>query len=161
VAPSGRLDRKAELARLRGIGKKRLVAFRDRSAPFDPAIQPGQLRREHRRLDGVETEIAADAVVVVRRRRAVHTQASHEGGQRIVVGRHGPGVARGSQVFRRVEGKRRHRREGARGLPAIRRADRLAGVLEHRNPARGRDLEDGAHVRALTVEVHRLDRLRL
>ena len=118
------------------------VERRDRAAALVPGRQTRKLRAEHGRLDRVEAEVAADALVDVRLRRAVDAEVPDERGERVVVRRHRAGVPGRAEVLRRIEGERAEVPEGPRGAAARRRPDRLTRVLQDGNPPRPGDRED-------------------
>ncbi len=130
------------------------------AAHLGPAREVRQLHPQHRGLQRVEPEVAADALVEVFRLGAVVAQQPDFVRQR---------ARRWSSPARR----RRTRRGSCSGRtrssptvpivpacrPLIGRADRLRGILDHRDRRLRGDVEQRIHVGALAVEVDRDDRL--
>ena len=117
--------RRHELAVRRGIG-----------APLPvPVAQMRQLHAQHRRLQRIEPEIAADGMMHVFRLRAVIAQQPHARREPLVHGRHEPAVAKAAEVLRWKKRKAADRAERARGLSMVGRTNRLRGVLDDGNAA--------------------------
>ena len=114
-----------------------------------------QLHVEHRGLDLVEPEIAADELVVVLRLHAVHAQLHELRGQRFVVGDAGAGITEGAEVLGGEERQAADVADGA-GAPALRvfGADGLRGIFDDAQAVTARDLHDARHVGHLAVQVH-------
>ena len=123
----------------------------------------GEMRRfhpQHRGLQRIQPEIAADGLMVVLRFAAVIAHQSDARGERRVVRRHQSGVAERAEVLARKEREAAAVAERSGLTPAIGRADRLTCVFDHRDVARARDLQQRLHVDRLSVQVDRDDRFR-
>ncbi len=121
------------------------------------------MRRLHpkdRRLNGVETKVSADPRVHVLRLRAVVAEQPDLVGERGVIRRHQTAVAEAAQILRREERKTSCRAKSTGQLPVIPRADRLGGVLDHRDARLARQLQDRVHVGGEPVEMDRHNRAR-
>ena len=160
VPASGRFRRQRQAARPLRPGEALPVARRDRPPPLVPGLQIRELRHEDGRLDRLHPEIAAHARVVVALGLPVHPQAPQKPRQTGIVRRDRARVPRASQVLRRIEREGGHRAECPRRALLVGRPDRLAGVFENGDAAASGDFQDRLHVRALAVEMDRLDRLR-
>ena len=125
-----------------------------------PVVEVWQLDQQHRRLQLVEPEVAADHRVVVLRLHAVHAQLLQPRRQRLVVGRAQPAVAEGTQVLGREEREAADVAEAADPPAApVLGADRLRRVLDDPQPEARGQFRDRVHVGGLAVEVHRHDGL--
>ena len=115
-----------------------------------------QLDVEHRGLQLIDTEVAADERVVVLGLAAVHAQHVHALGERRIVGDAHAGIAEGAEVLGREERQAADVAEAA-GAPLlrVRSADRLRGILDDLQPVAPRDLHERVHVGHLPVQVHR------
>ena len=124
-----------------------------------PAIQVRQLHVEHRGLQLIDTEVAADERVVVLRFPAVHAQHGEPLGERRIVGDTRAGIAEGAEVLGREEGQAADIAEtaGARAV-RVRRADRLGGILDHLQGMGPGEWQQRLHVGQLAIEVHRHQR---
>ena len=152
-----RLDR---LARDRPARKARVVEGGVALPARAPVIQMLQLHVEHRGLDLIEAEIAADERVVVLRLAAVHAQDFQALGERGIVGHAHAGIAECAEVLGGKERKAADVAEAAAALALrIFRADRLRGIFDHLQAVSPRDLHERAHVGDLAVELHRHQRL--
>ncbi len=97
--------------------------------------------------------------MVVFARLAVIAQNLHFSRQFGVVGHDRARLAQRAEVFAGIKAETARHPHGA-GLPAfVSRPVRLAGILNHRDAAPGRDFENRIHVRALAKEMHRDDGL--
>ena len=124
-----------------------------------PAIEVLELDAQDGGVDRVESEIAADDLVVIFRMRAVPAQEADLVGQGAVLSDHGPAVAEAAEVLRRekrIAADRPHRSGPA---SSVFRANRLGGVLDDRQIVPPRDVENRIHLGALAEQVHRHDRL--
>src|SRR3954463_5513581 len=88
-------------------------------------------------------------------RAAVYTQTPESLGERIVVRRHEPGLARRAEVLRGVETEAADCADGARAPPRnVVRADGLRRVLYDGQAARLARARNLFRLRALAVEMH-------
>src|SRR6185312_8517696 len=129
-------------------------------APAAPRIEMLQLDVEHRGLDFIDAEIAADVRVVVLRLAAVYAQNLYALRQLRIVSDAQPRIAEGAEILRGEEGEAPDIAEAA-GAPSVRilRTDRLRRILDDLEPEAPRDLHERSDVGHLPVEVHRHDRL--
>ena len=150
-------------ARLRaGIGEQHVVLARVRPAARAPVIQVPQLDAQHRRLQSVEPRVETHVLVAVLLRLSVYAQRADEIGELRVVGRADPPVAEPAEILRRIEAEAADRTPRPDSHPLrVFRADRLGRVLDDRHSKLTAQLQECFHVRRLTEEMHRHDRLQM
>ena len=105
------------------------------------SFQAGQVRQlhaQHRRLQRIEPEVAADLVVVVLRLGAMVAKAADPGRQPLVVGRDEPGIAKRTEILARKERKAAERAHRSGMSALVGGADRLSGILDDRQSRRER-----------------------
>ena len=123
-----------------------------------PLVEAGQLGKPQRGGEVRGLRVRAQRLVVVADAHPVVPVQADPVGQAVVVGR-GEATLAGHQVLGRVQAE--HRRPELPGAAAaVRRAVRLGGVLDDRDPAALRDLHQRVHVGHQAVQVDRHDRLR-
>ena len=118
------------------------------------------LHPEHRRLERVHPEVAADQVMVVARLHAVRAQQARPFRQGIVVGREQAGVAKRAKILAREKREAAECAQAADRPGVAGRADCLRGVLDDRNAVTRGDRENAIHPGAQSEQVNRQDGLR-
>ena len=112
--------------------ERRVVERRVALAARAPRIQVLQLDVQHRRLDLIDAEVAADERVVVLRLAAVHAQDVEPLGERRVVRHAHAGIAERAEI---LGGKERQAADVAEAAGAlalrILRADGLRRIFDH------------------------------
>ena len=126
-----------------------------------PGLEIAELDAKDGGLDGIESRVEADLVVMVLGLHAMDPQPSQGSAQEWVIGRHHPTIAEAAQVLGGVEAERGGLAEPAGPASLVGRTDRLGGILQHEQAVMPRDLVDRVHVGGLTVEMDRDDRTRL
>ena len=117
-----------------------------------------ELHAEDSGLEGVESGVDPNLVMVILRLHPVDAQPGERPAEVGVIGGHQAAVAESAQVLGGVEAERRGLAEPAGATPLIRGPDGLGGVFENEEPVSAGDLVDRVHVGGLAVEVDRDDR---
>jgi len=123
-----------------------------------PPVEAAQLCPEHGGLHRVEARVHACPVVHVLDRAAVCAEVPNVLRDVRVVGEHGAGIARGSEVLARVEARRGDPADRAGPADGRRRALRLRGVFNDHQPVPLRNRGERLHRCGLAVEVNGDDR---
>ena len=127
------------------------------AALLGPLVEAGQLGEAEGGGEVGGLEVGAERLVVVTDPHPVVPVEAEPVGQGVVV-RRGEAALAGHQVLGGVQAE--HRRPELACAPAVvRRAVRLGGVLDDRDPVALRDLHQRIHVRHQAVQVDRHDRL--
>ena len=119
-----------------------------------PVLEPSELHAEHGGLQRVDPAVAAVPDRPVALVLAVRAQLPHPLCKRGIVGHDGAGVPERAEVLRRVEAERRRVAKAADAPAAELRPVGLGGVVDHREAAVARELEQRLEVGALSVQVH-------
>ena len=120
-------------------------------------IQRLQLLAQEGRLQLVHAGIEACQLVDILPFRPVVAQHAHATGQRIVVGRHRPGVAQRTQVLARVEAEAGRMSQAAAALPMMGGAVCLCCVFQHRQAVPFGNGQDRLHVHGTAIQMHHCD----
>ena len=160
VAPARQLARQDDALAEVGVREELRIGRGIAPASLGPSIEVRQLDVKDRRLQRVDPEVAADVAVVVLRPHPVDAEVDELLVHRLVLARHGAGIAERAEVLRREERKRGHRPEHAGAAAVVLRADRLRRILDHGQIVFRSDAVDLVHRRALAIEMHGHDRLR-
>ena len=130
------------------------VASRNRPTPLHPALQMGQLHRQHGGLDRIEATVVTQIGVQVAARHPVHCQLAHPLGQLGIAAGHRTAIAGTAEVLGGEE------TEAAGIAPAAHRpsgpvgAAGLGAVLDHQQSVGGGDRVDALHVHRPAEQVH-------
>ena len=116
-----------------------------------------QLDAEDRRLQRVETEVAANLVMVVFGLGPVVAQTPHARGESIVIRGDQTRVAECAEILAGKEREATEQPERACLAASIRGADGLCRILHDGNASFGRDGGQRAHVGAQPIQVNRND----
>ena len=117
-------------------------------------IQRLQLLAQEGRLQLVHAGIEARQLVDILPLRPVVAQHAYPTGQRIVVGRHCPGVAQRTQVLARVETEAGGMSQAAAAFSMVGGAVRLCCVFQHRQAVPFGNGHDRRHVHGAAVQMH-------
>ncbi len=118
-------------------------------------VQPIDLRQTDRRMEVAHAEVEAEHVVVIAPLHAVATDHAAALGEHIRICSDHPAFA-GHHVLGGVKAETAGAKT-AHPAAAVRRADRLRRVLDHRQAVPLRSGQDGVHIAGITVEMHRHD----
>ena len=119
-----------------------------------------RLHAQHRRLQGVHPEIAADHWMVIRRIHPVRPQQPHAGCEGVVAGRHKPRVAERAQVLAGIKREAAEDADAAGRPRSVCRADGLRRILDHRDAVAIGDRDDRIEIRGQSEQVDRQNRFR-
>src|SRR5207247_3530694 len=119
---------------------------RDRGPPAVAHVEVPELDPQHRRLQLVETAVGAVEVVLVLAYLTVPAEEPDALGDPGVVGADQARVAVGGEVLHHAQAEGAREAEGTDAAPVERGAVGVRAVLDHDEPARPREPEDGPAV---------------
>src|SRR5438105_10427256 len=108
-----------------------------------------ELDREDRCLNGIQTKITSDNLMVIFRFRAVTAQAGQLLCAACVVGDHHARIPGSAEVLGREKGKASVMTDGPGSSAAVLGAERLSCIFYDDQPMSVRDGHDGVHLRHL------------
>jgi hypothetical protein len=123
-------DRRDNAVTESGASKRGIVVGRVALPALGPAVQVFQLDAQHRRLQFVDPEIAADERMKILRLAAVHAQHPHVLGELRVIDRAQSRIAEGAEILARKEREAADVADRADAHAAVLGADRLRGIFD-------------------------------
>ena len=138
----------------RNIGERRRIAPRNALARRDLVREELQLLDQHRRLDGVEPAVEADAgAIVFVAALAVDAQAAQHRRKLVVVGENGAAVAVAAERLGGKEARCRRRRDRAQPAVPVGCAKSLRRIVKDEQAVRCRDRGNALMVGRLAEEI--------